>query len=262
MGVRRAPGRECGGRAMDMLKILIPIAVAHAVVLAAILFAIKRLLLSDTLKAVARIQQVEAEVRKKEENIRREIEEHEKEFTRKKAEAEAALQQQREQSEKEIGTMRDQILGEARKESDRILATAKRNEEKLRQQVLQEMEGKAVDYGSQVFKLVFSEKMTDELNRQFIGELLDALQEVDGSTITVDANDVQFTTSHPMAADQKARLEQLLKEKFNVDIKVEEKVNKDLMAGIVFKLGSLEIDGSLLNRFQEAAVEVKKGSVP
>ena len=245
---------------MEMLQILIPIAVAHVAVLAAILFGIHRLLQIDTMKAVSRIQQVEAEVRKKEEGIRREIEEHEKEFTKKKAESENALQQQKEASEKEVATLRDQVLGEAKKEGERILSTAKRNEEKLRQQVLQDMEGKAVDYGTQVFKLVFSEKMTDSMNRQFIDELLDALQEVDGSSITVDASDVQFTTSHPMEAEQKARMEKLLQEKFNVQIKVEEKINKELMAGIVFKLGSLEIDGSLLNRFQEAAAEVKKSA--
>jgi len=249
-----------GGGDMEMLQILIPIAVAHAVVLGAIVFGIHRLLQIDTLKAVARIQQVEAEVRKKEEGIRREIEEHEKEFARKKAEAEDALQKQKEASEKEVGVLRDQVLGEARKESERILSTAKRNEEKLRQQVLQEMEGKAVDYGTQVFKLVFSEKVTESLNKQFIDELLDALQEVDGSSITVDTSDVQFTTSQPMDPEQKGRLEKLLQEKFNVQIKVEEKINKDLMAGIIFKLGSLEIDGSLLNRFHEAAAEVKKST--
>ena len=49
-----------------------------------------------------------------------------------------------------------------------------------------------------------------------------------------------------------------LAEKFDVQIKVEEKIQEDLMAGLVFKLGSLEVDGSLLNRYQEAAAEVKK----
>ena len=37
-----------------------------------------------------------------------------------------------------------------------------------------------------------------------------------------------------------------------------EKVDEDLLAGIILKLGSLEIDGSLLNRYSEAAAEVKK----
>jgi len=245
---------------MEMIKVIIPIVIANAVALAVIIAGIRFFVKASMTKAVARIQQVEAEVRKKEEGIRREIEEHEKEFSRKKAEAENALQQQKEASEKEISAMKEQVVGDAKKESERILSAAKRNEEKLRQQVLQEMEGKAVDYGAQVFKLVFSDKLTESVNRQFIDELLDALQEVDSTSITVDSADVQFTTSHPMAADQKERLEKLLEEKFNVKIKVEEKVNKDLLAGIMFKLGSLEIDGTLLNRFQEAASEVKKSA--
>jgi len=245
---------------MEMISVLIPVVVVNIIVLAIVIFGIHFFVRVNMSKAIARIQQIEAEVRKKEESIRREIEEHEKEFAHKKAEAENALQQQKEASEKEINMMKEQILGDARKESERIIAAAKRNEEKMRQQVLQEMEGKAVDYGAQLFRLVFSEKVTEGLNRQFIDELLDALQEIDSTSITVNAEDIQFTTSHPLAADQKERLTKLLEEKFNVKVKIEEKINKELLAGIVFKLGSLEIDGSLLNRFHEAVAEIKKSA--
>jgi len=243
---------------MQTVMILAPMFGAFVVVLVVALVVIKRLVMGDTVKAVARIQQVEAEVRKKEEAIRREIEEHEKEFTRKKTEAETALQQQKEASEKEVAALRDQVLGDAKKEGERILSQAKRNEEKLRQQVLQEMEGKAVDYGAEMFKLVFSEVMNEHLNRQFIGELLTALEEVDADSLTVDAADVQFTTSHPMDPEQKQQMQTLLKEKFGVEVAIQETVKPELLGGIVFKLGSLEIDGTLLNRFQEAIVEVKK----
>jgi F0F1-type ATP synthase delta subunit len=75
----------------------------------------------------------------------------------------------------------------------------------------------------------------------------------------VDTRDVHFASSHPLSAGQKERLEKLLAEKFNATIEVNEKVQKDLIAGLVFKLGSLEIDGSLSNRLQEAAAEIKKG---
>ena len=61
-----------------------------------------------------------------------------------------------------------------------------------------------------------------------------------------------------MIDGQKARLERLLAEKFGVQVTVNEEIKEELMGGLVFKLGSLEIDGSLLNRFHEAAAEVKK----
>jgi F-type H+-transporting ATPase subunit b len=242
----------------EVIRILIPIGVTYVCVLVATVFIIKRLLLSDTAQAVNKIKQVETEVRKKEEAIRREIEEHEKEFAKKKADAEADLQKRKEDSEKEVGRMRDQVLSDAKKEAERLLDQAKKNEEKLRKQIAQEMEEKAVDYGIQVLKLVFSEKMNEHLNKTFIDELLDALGEVDSSSITVDASEVQFSSSHPMLPEQKERLEKLLAEKFNVNIKVNEKIQKELIAGLVFKLGSLEIDGSLSNRLQEAAAEMKK----
>ncbi len=57
------------------------------------------------------------------------------------------------------------------------------------------MEEKAVDYAMQVFKLVFSEKMSEQLNKTFIDELLDALSEVDSSSITVDASDAHFAVT-------------------------------------------------------------------
>lgn len=242
----------------DIIRVLVPIVVTHAVVLVAVVLVIRRLLLSETAQAVNRIKQVETEVRKREEAIRREIDEHEKDFTRKKAEAEADLQKRREDGEKEVFRMRDQVLTDGKKEAERIIDTAKKSEEKIRRQISLEMEEKSVDYALQVFKLVFSEKLNEQLNSAFIDELLDALQEIDASVITIDGNDALFTSSHAMAVPQKTRLEKLLAEKFNVAVKVDEKVDPALLAGLVFKLGSLEIDGSLRNRLQEAAAEVKK----
>lgn len=245
---------------MEIVKLLAPIIVAHVIVLAVIIVIIRKMLLSDTVKAVARIRQVEAEVRKKEEAIRKEIAEHEKDFGRKKAEAEAAFQEQREKSEKEVAGMRDQVVGEARKEADKIIEQAKSNEEKFRKQLAQDMEEKTVEYSGQVFELVFSENVTPEIDRAFVKELLDALDELDAGSITVETDQAEFMTAREMDPEQRARLETILNEKFSANIKIEEKVDPALMAGVSFKLGSLEIDGSLRNRFLEAVAEVKKNA--
>jgi len=244
----------------DTLKVLIPVVVAHIVIVVVVVAVVKRLLFSDSMSAVNRLRQVEVDVRKKEEAIRREIDEHEKEFARKRAEAEEAFQRRQEEAEKELARTRDQVVAEARTEADRMIDQAKKNEEKFRQQIAQDMEEKAVDYGGQVFQLVFSERMNKELNKQFVGELLDALEEVDASTITVDTSEAEFLASHTLDPEQKERLEKLLVEKFGSESRVDEKVRGDLLAGLVMKLGSLEIDGSLLNRYREAVAEVKKSA--
>jgi len=242
----------------ETLRLLVPIVMAHALVLVAIVIIIKRLFVNDAMNAVNRVKQVEAEIRKKEEGIRLQIQEHEKEFLRKKEEREKEIERERDESKKQMDRLREQMLADARADGDRIIQQAKKSEDRLREKIEQDMEEKAVDYGAQLFNLVFSENITEELNRQFMNELLDALDQIDSSTIAVDSTDAEFTLSHPMDPKQKERLEKLLTEKFGADIRVNEKVEEDLLAGMIFKLGSLEIDGSLLNRCREAAAEMKR----
>lgn len=242
----------------ETLQVLLPIVGAHIVVLVILILVIKRLLLNDTMRAVNRINQVEAEVRKKEEDIRKEIQEHEKELQARKAEAEEEVKREREAAEKEVAALKEQTVAEARKEGDQIVQEAKKNAAKLQQQIDAEIQEKVAEYSGQVFKLVFSEKMNEALDRQFIGELLDALDELDASSITVDTTEVECVTSHPLDDEQRQRLETLLHEKFGEDMSLNASVNEDLLAGIIIKVGSLEIDGSLLNRYQEAVEEIKK----
>ncbi|NQU39283.1 MAG: F0F1 ATP synthase subunit delta [Lentisphaerae bacterium] len=242
----------------DTLKLLLPILITHIVVLGVVVLLIKRILLGDTMKAVESVREVETEIRKKESGIREQIEEHERAFQQQKMEAEKELEQHRAEANKEVARARDQVLGEARTEADRLIDQAKRNEEKMRQQIAQDMEEKAVLYAGEIFEMVFTDKMAEAVDRVFTDELLDALDALDASSITVDANEVEFTAGRPIAPEQKARLEALLKEKFGVDVKVQETVQEDLVAGLAFKLGSLEIDGSLSNRMKEAVDEVKK----
>ncbi len=242
----------------EMMKLLLPIIVTHVVVLVVVVGLIKRILLGDTAKAIESVRDVEAEIRKKESGIREQIEEHERAFQKQKMDAEKELDQRRSEADKEVARMRDQILGEARTEADRMVEQAKRNEEKFRQQIAQDMEEKAVQYAGEIFELVFTDKMAEAVDRVFTEELLDALDALDATSITVDASNVDFTAARPIADEQKKRLEALLKEKFQADIKVQENIEEKLVAGLAFKLGSLEIDGSLTSRMKEAVDEVKK----
>ncbi len=242
----------------ETLSIVIPIVVAHIVILAVLVLIIRQLLLGDTKRAVARINEVEGEVRKKEESIRREIEEHEKDFEKRKASAEADLMRNKNESEKEVAELKETMVLDAKKESAQIIEMAHKNEAKFRAQLAQELEEKAVSYAAEIFHLVFSERMGKELHRQFMAELLDALSEVDGANITIEGETSDFVAGYHIEDDQKEKFEVILKEKFGLDIKVNEKIDHDLLAGMIFKLGSLEIDASLRNRYIEATEEVKK----
>lgn len=245
----------------DLIRIIVPAVILNGLVFAALVFAIKRLLLGDTMKAVDTIKKVETDVRKKEEQVKREIEDHERQFAQRKEESEQELRRQRESSEKEIAKMKEQTLAESKQEAESIIERARRSEERFRLQIAQELQEKTVQFASRIFTHVFTERIDGVLNAQLIDELLMALEAVDGEVFTVNVEEVTVTSSHALNGEQKERLCAVLRNKFGADFRVKEETDPALLGGMVLRLGSLEIDGSLKNRFAEAMQEVAKESV-
>jgi len=150
------------------------------------------------------------------------------------------------------------LIEESKKERDRIIAEAEKHKDRLRQELLREADKQSVDYAVQMFAMVFSDRISADLNRGFVEELLAALEEVDGDSISVDAESVELTASHALADDLREKARDLLQRKFHVETAIREKVDPELIAGIKIKLGSLEIDGTLRNRMGEAIEEARK----
>lgn len=241
-----------------VVKIALPILVMHVVALVGVLVLIKLIVGGYASRTIKRVRLVEDEVRNKESDIKRQIEQHDRELAAKKNELENELQTQRESGRREAARLKEQAIADAKAEREKILEQARKTEEKMRQQLQRQMEERAVQHGGRIFDLVFSDLMCASLNRQFISELLDALSEIDEGSLTLESHAAEVVASHPMDDDQKERLLQILTEKFGDKVTLNESADESILGGIVLKLGSLEIDGSLRNRYREAVDEVIK----
>lgn len=244
---------------IEILKFAGPILLVHLTVFVLVILLIKRLLLNTTQQAVKTVRQVETEVRKKEAGIVRQIEEHEKELARYRAEAEETLERRRRQSEQELAQMRDKMMEEARTESEQILRRARQEEENMRQRMELALEEKAVERAGEILGMVFSDEAFASLSAVLLEELVEALSEMDADGITVDGSEIEFRSAQPLDDKQRERLGNLVKEKFGIDAVVQEKVDETLLGGLAFKLGSLDIDGSLRHRLLEAQEMIRKG---
>jgi F0F1-type ATP synthase delta subunit len=230
---------------------------AQAVVFVVMVIGIRQLLWRDTAKATQALREAEGELGKKEEAVRKRIEENETEFRRKSAEAQEALARTRETMEKDIAKTREAMLTDAKKERDRIVDDAQRNTEKTRQELLREAETRTLEYAGKVYEMVFSEDLGKKLDYAFLEELLAALDEMDASSITVNASNIEVECSHPLDEAHKKRIQDLVMKKFDISLGINETTNAELIAGVKIRLGSLEIDGSLRNRFREAVSQLK-----
>ncbi len=239
------------------MGIMLYLILIQAAALAVAIFALRQILLRDTLKAVAKLRDAEGELGKKEEQVRKRIEENEAEFRRLSAEAQENLARSREALEKEMAQTRETLMGEAKKERDRILEDAARSKEKIRAELAREAAVKVLEDAGRVYEMVFSRELGEKLDHAFLDELLAALDDMDGASITVDAGNIEVACSHPLDSAHRDRIKTLVSSKFGVTLDVREAVVPELIAGVRIKLGSLEIDGSLANRFREAIEQLK-----
>ncbi len=243
------------------MGMMIYLIIVQVVVLVVAIVALRQILLRDTMRAVAKLREAEGELGKKEEQVRKRIEENEAEFRRKSAEAQETVERTREAMEKDMARTRDALMEDAKKERDRILDEATRNKEKVRQELAREAATKVLEDAGRAYEMVFSREVGQKLDHAFLDELLAALDEMDGSSITVDADAVEISCSHPLDAGHRERIKALVASKFNVSLEVRETIIPELIAGVKIKLGSLEIDGSLSNRFREAIDQLKNEHV-
>lgn len=242
----------------ELLQVAIPIIIVHVVVLIVLVLAIRIALQASASKAVARVRQIEEDVRKREEDLSGEQERMDRELAERKAEAERQIDALRDDAKREAVHAKEKALTDAKRDAQKILDQAKAGEEKLRAHIEREMGEKAVDYGGRIFHLVFDDMITEELNQIFTDELIDALNEIESGSITVDTEEARVTVSQNLPDVLREKLLGVLREKFHEKAKIEEQVDESIMAGLILKMGSLEIDGSLRNRYQEAVREVQK----
>ena len=242
----------------QMMGPLVTILVAQLVVFAVIVIVLRKMLLSDTMSAVRRMKSAESDLAKKEEAMRQKMEAHEQEMMRKKTEAEEELQRHREASEQDLARLKDRMKTEAKTEADRIISEAQLGKDKLRDQLMREASGKAVEYAGELFKLVVGKAASEKISMAFVDELIGGLEEIDGASLHIEANETEFIASHKLDPGQRVKLEKLIADKFGVTLRIEEKIDEKLLGGMMIKLGSLEIDGSLLNRYREGVEQIKK----
>ena len=240
---------------------LLYLVLAQLAILVVMVVVIRQLLLRDTIKAVAKLRDAESELGKKEDTIRKRIEENEADFRRKSAESQQELARAKETMEKELARTRESLVEEAKRERDRILEEANRNKERMRQDLARDMEAKTLDNTGRICEMVFSDEMGARVDQAFVDELLAAIEDMDASSITIAAESIEVGTGRPLSQTTKDRIKDLVARKVGVSVEVRETVVPELIAGIRLKLGSLEIDGSMQNRFREAVDQLKQEHV-
>lgn len=243
---------------IDILKFALPIILFSVVAVVVVLVLIRIIVGTHATRTVRRVRQVEHEVREKELKIKSQIERHDAELMERKSALEAELQEMREAAKRDAARVKEQAIAEAKQERAKIIDQARKSEEKLKDQYRREMDEKAVGYGGRIFELVLGDLLDAELDAHFIDEIISELEQLEPGSMDLDSTDAVATVARDLPPEQTGRLLAALKKGFGEAVTVTTEEDVSILGGVILKLGSMEVDGSLRNRYTEAVEAVIK----
>jgi F0F1-type ATP synthase delta subunit len=164
----------------------------------------------------------------------------------------------RSEAEQESRAQREKVIADSRREGEEIITKAQEAAEKLKEDMLKEIDIKAVDFGIQSLLSVLSEKGKGSLNKALSDEFTENLKTIDMSRLSPDVNEMEIISIEEVGSSYTDALKKIVKDKLKRDVAVKTSVDHKLGGGIIVKFGSMAIDGSLKNMLREEAVRMKE----
>jgi dsDNA-specific endonuclease/ATPase MutS2 len=144
------------------------------------------------------------------------------------------------------------LLKEARKNSEDILDQAHKTKEAMMQEIEALVEGRSLEKSGELLESMLPAELGDLMHAYWFGELCkQGLEELGRLNLPSDVTEAKVSTAYPLKADQKEKLEKILKDKLSRPMKLSETVDKALIMGVKVTLGSVVVDGSLRHKIKE-----------
>lgn len=228
------------------------------VVFVVLTFFLRRVLRGHADVAARRLQKLNEENLRREMDLKRKLDEAEKEYARKLARADKEVLRLKEEAQKEALQLKNKIIDEGNREKDEIIIDAHEEADSIKAVAAMSRELSAVNLAGEALKTVLTEELTSQMHVHFVNQILEELSRLDKKKIGTSSGRVEVISARPLSAEEKKRLIEILSEKTDKKITLEEKTDHNRnIAGLYIKLGDLVIDGTINNRFNLVLNRIK-----
>jgi F-type H+-transporting ATPase subunit b len=222
-----------------------------------LVFLLRHFLYRQSTQSLGRLQQLyrenltrEAELDKRREETDQELKakfaQHSEELKRLRAEAETAAQKTGEE-----------LLARAREDAKRIVAEADGKTERLKSNLVREMEEKALGLATDILQHVFTPQVARGVHHQLIDELIEEIGGSDGHRLPLNVETAEIGVRFPLTESEKANLTTMLSSKLGRPVAIKETIDQDVVAGMVVRLDNVILDGSLRTKLQGTLAYVR-----
>jgi F-type H+-transporting ATPase subunit b len=186
--------------------------------------------------------------------LKRAQEERESEVLKGKQAANALIEEAKQEAIKQRLIMEE----EARKQSQKIINQAKEEALDLKEKLSRQLEKHSLDLAVKMIEQTFNDLDKEELQHQFITEIIDEIAKLTKDKFTVSSDKVKVTSTYSLQDKQRQNLKRVLEEKLGCAITLEEAIDQALISGLTVEIGGLVIDGTLRNKLYKVMPDLEK----
>ena len=230
---------------------LFQLIIIQVITFLAIVFALKKFLYTETAKEAIRLRALKEENTRKQKELQERIEAAETADKERIARVEEDNRRNRTNAEKEALEAKNRIIREAKEEAEQIVKAAFNRKEKIREELILELQKKTPAAASRIFKEVLSSEAKKIVHDELVDKVAAHIKKIEQVKFKINVKRVELTSAYPLEGRQKNILAASISDRLGKKIDFDEKEDKKLIAGVIVQLGTLVIDGSLENRLRQ-----------
>ncbi|MBU1086225.1 MAG: F0F1 ATP synthase subunit delta [Candidatus Omnitrophica bacterium] len=224
-------------------------------------FFLNYMLTRNVTSATSHLQGMIKENTEKQEEMQKKIEQAEKEYAVKIKKAKEEAEQIEKECRKAIEQERDKIISQAHEQSEELMTRAKKTCETILADMDKNVNEKAVDRAAELICKVLPEKKCYDIHVEWVRSLINqGLNSLERLRIPGDVSQVEVITAFALTDQEKTDLHKQLQDHLDLNLSIVEKVQAEIVAGIIINIGTLVLDGSFANKIREVAHESFSGN--
>jgi F-type H+-transporting ATPase subunit b len=239
--------------------LIMQLIVIQVVTFIALVFVMRKIMYSASMNETRRLQVLNEENSKKAQELALKIEDAQRQYRDKIALAENEIAKLKAQAKEDAVHLKEDILSKARQEAERIVAQALSSRQEIRLEIEAEMKEAGIEQSLGIIMAVLSSDNLRHLHETCLKEAIIEIEKIDGSNFRVTTSEGELVTPYEIDRETKEKIAGLLSGKADKKIVLREKIDRQIVAGITVKLGSMIIDGSLGGKLKEARYALMKG---
>lgn len=213
-----------------------------------LLLALKKLFHGHLLSAIGRMERLQQQNLKKEEDLKRYQEAVKKECERKLSENDEEIASARRRAEAEVKTLTQGAAALLEEERRTLQETAQSKIRSTERRLEMEAARRSAAAAVTILAGTFSPEMKKILHQTLVKDLLRELTKNDGPQTRFDGGSIRVRSAYPLTPQEIEALKaSVLK---GAAAGVTQESDPELVAGFVISMGEVILDGSLRNRFE------------